>query len=196
MIDKNTGIWSLDLAKKAHKFDPILAGAIMVHYKDHVTSVTDLGCGPGYYVAMFHALWDHVDGYEGTSDIWEIWRDTSVRSGFDLSSECVFDYFKNENEITKKYDLVTCLEVMEHIPIIKEQIALDNISLLTKKYLVLSWAIPGQGGKGHVNERCNKYVIQQMLKRGFLLDKKATLFLSFYTSLPWFRRSLLAFKKR
>jgi len=68
-IDKETGIWSLDVAKKRHRYDASLIECIGDIYK-HTASVADVGCGKGDYCKY---LKEHgipiVHGYEGTIDI-------------------------------------------------------------------------------------------------------------------------------
>ena len=52
------------------------------------------------------------------------------------------------------------LEVAEHIPLENEEAYLDNCCKLCEIGCILSWALPGQGGLGHVNEQPNEYVSQ------------------------------------
>ena len=66
-LDEESGIWNLNLAKRSHSYDPVLAGAIGYYFKPK--RVADLGCGTGRYCKIFEAFgWD-VDGYEGTEGI-------------------------------------------------------------------------------------------------------------------------------
>jgi len=76
-----------------------------------------------------------------------------------------------------RYDWVLSLEVLEHIPAKYEKVALDNIDRAAGHGVVLSWAVPGQPGFHHVNNRTPTYVNQTMLDRGFTLDLKASLVL-------------------
>lgn len=184
--DPNTGIWDINTAHKKHKLDPLLAGAIMTYYNQCISSVTDLGCGLGHYCKLYSTKWICVDGYEGTPGVWT--------SGFnhifqvDLSASIIHRCFK--------YDLVTCLEVGEHIPKDKEQQFLDNVVSFVRYHLVLSWAIPGQKGTGHVNEQLNKYIINQIQQRGLKYNRKASEFLRLHSALPWFKNTLMVFKRK
>ena len=87
------------------------------------------------------------------------------------------------------------LEVGEHIPSEHEQVFLDNVAAFgTKAYaVVMSWAVPGQGGRGHFNEQPNEYVIDEMRKRGFEPDHFATKFLREAAGLKWFKNSLVVY---
>jgi tryptophanyl-tRNA synthetase len=75
---------------------------------------------------------------------------------------------------------------------------IDNICTSSTKYLIISWAIEGQGGDGHVNCRNNDYVINEISKRNFHYDEKLTHFLQ----IPWtglglyggFRGKIMGFK--
>lgn len=182
-IDEESGIWSLEVAKKKHRFDPLLAARISMMFQPK--RAADLGCGIGRYCAILKACgWPIVDGYEGTPDIKEI---------------AVYDNIM-PLDLTKKrwvdidYDFVLSLEIGEHIPKKHEQTFLDNIREFTKKDLILSWAIPGQGGTGHFNERSNEYVISELAKRDLIFDEKKTKELRKYTSLKWFRNTILVFE--
>jgi len=73
-----------------------------------------------------------------------------------------------------RYHWVLCLEVLEHIPSEFESVAMDNIDRAAGHGVVLSWAIPGQQGFYHINNRSPEYVNQTMFERGFSLNLTAT----------------------
>ena len=185
MVDKKTGIWDLATAKKKHSCDFLLAGIIGYYFKPLFAA--DLGCGPGHYCKIFKAFgWPNVHGYEGTPDIYQCCNAYNDIMEKDLTEELSLPY---------DYDFVLCLEVGEHIPKEFEQIFLDNVCSLTKKDLVLSWAVPGQGGTAHVNEQPNEYIIAQCEQRNLKLQEKLTKRLRKYSSLKWFKNTLLVFNK-
>jgi hypothetical protein len=68
-------------------------------------------------------------------------------------------------------DLVISIEVGEHIPKEFEQVFIDNICSHTNSKLILSWAIVGQGGDGHVNCQNNDYIIAKLKEKGFEHDE-------------------------
>jgi hypothetical protein len=186
VIDKQTGIWSIEAAeKKGHKHDEKLVRNIIRIYPPQSTAA-DLGCGDGWYCKkLFEARWPVVHGYEGTPEM--------AKNGY---FPAVFTMDLSEPQyMPTPYDFVLCLEVGEHIPEAREQTFLDNINLFASQYLVLSWAVPGQGGRGHFNERPNTYIIGQMEKRGWKLSAKTTAKLRSYTTYKWFRNSIMAFKR-
>jgi len=85
--------------------------------------------------------------------------------------------------------------VAEHINPEFEQTFLRNLSRHCSKKLVLSWAVPGQGGQRHVNERGEVYVINRMKEWGFELDEKATESLREAASISWFKKSIYVFTR-
>ena len=60
------------------------------------------------------------------------------------------------------------LEVGEHIPKEYEDIFINNLHNNNNKGIILSWAILGQGGFGHVNEQNNDYIKSKMSNLGYI----------------------------
>jgi hypothetical protein len=50
-------------------------------------------------------------------------------------------------------DWIISLEVALHIPEKYEAVYLDNILRHATKRIILSWAVPGQGGISHINNK-------------------------------------------
>ena len=99
-----------------------------------------------------------------------------------------------EFDLHKKYDVVISLEVAEHIPKQYESIYINNITSHCGKRLVFSWAQPGKGGKGHVNEQDQDYALQVICKRGFNLNSDLSEKLrSSATICHWFSKTSLVF---
>jgi hypothetical protein len=170
-----------------HRFDERLCWAIIKLCGEfdirRVKTIIDIGCGDGSYVKEFRRKGFTCDGFDGCP-LTEKIPYCGIK---DLSKELVF--------ITAfKYDLAICLEVGEHIPQKYEQFFIDNICI-TSDNIILSWAIEGQGGLGHVNCRNNDYIIAEMKKRNFDYDAIATNFLRKNSTLPWFKNTLMAFYK-
>jgi len=184
-IDMDSGVWSLETAKKRHRYDSKLAEYIAIIYKN-INSVADVGCGTGRYCKCFKdAGIPIVHGYEGTIGIKEIAVYDDIMT-VDLTKRRWVDIV---------YDLVICLEVGEHIPKTYEQVFIDNLCRYVSKDLILSWAVPGQGGAGHFNELSNEYIIKELAKRGFIFDDGASMKLRESSSLKWFRYTLMKFEK-
>ncbi len=90
----------------------------------------------------------------------------------------------------KAYDWILCLEVAEHIHREYESTFLGNLVRHVRRGIVLSWARLGQGGLAHVNNRRPEYVIDEMGKRGFALDKGATELLQNSCIITWLRNNV------
>lgn len=75
----------------------------------------------------------------------------------------LFDLTKTS--ITTKVDLVHCHEVVEHI----EEKYINNLldSLCCGKYILMTNALPGQGGWHHVNEQPTEYWTKHLEARGY-----------------------------
>ena len=88
------------------------------------------------------------------------------------------------------------MEVLEHIPAQYEQIVLDNIDRAAGYGVVLSWAVPGQQGFGHVNSRPLAYVEQAMSEHGFTLDNSTSVTMRAQATLPYLRNNIMIFIRR
>lgn len=183
-VDKETGIWDLNTAKKRHRFDETLAKKIAELYQPILAA--DLGCGRGEYCKTFKEQGWNIHGYEGTPDIKEIavYKDITV---LDLTKR---------RWVGIDYDLVLCLEIGEHIPKIYEQVFINNVLEFTHRGLILSWAIPGQGGSGHFNEQGNDYVIGKFVEAGLVHDKERSEVLRKSVSLKWFKNTIMVFRRK
>ena len=88
------------------------------------------------------------------------------------------------------------LEVGEHIPKASEQDLLDNVAGTASRGVVLSWAIIGQGGHGHVNCQNNEHIIHELSVRGFSYNATASARLrEAVTKARWFTNTLMVFEK-
>lgn len=122
-------------------------------------SVLDVGCGIGTWLKVFEEFGIHdyvgVDGVYVNRDLLKI--PTSKFIETDLTSNWA---------IPRKFDLVLCLEVAEHLP---EAFANKFVDLLTtySDTIIFSAAIPGQGGQNHLNEQWPSYWQKKFAKHGF-----------------------------
>lgn len=124
-------------------------------------SVIDIGCGVGEWGkdVPFHYLGvDHK----------------VPKKALIIPADRYFDYDLTSGKpfpVAGKYDLVVCLEVLEHI---QEQYADQVIELLCSlgNMVLFSAAIPFQGGVGHVNEQWQSYWAEKFKLNGFWPAKK------------------------
>ncbi|XP_045598254.1 uncharacterized protein [Procambarus clarkii] len=123
------------------------------------------------------------NGWDGAANIGEF---TNGRiASADLSSPAT---------LGGPFDWVMSLEVGEHIPESGEKNFLDNLVKHACVGVVLSWAVPGQGGHSHVNCRSNEYVRREMAARGLESDKFVEARLRAIVDLPHFKNTIMVFK--
>jgi hypothetical protein len=169
-----------------HQHSNLLMKKILELWPDKNIPVIDLGCGHNFYVSvLIHA------GYSGFG-----------LDMIDLGSK----YFMN-HDVTKIFpyrmtngivDNVLSLEVGEHIPHEKCYGYLDSVASFGGD-VIMSWAIPGQPGHGHINCQSNDWVEEQMDKRGYLLDLDLTSEIRgavMNCHCSWFKNTLMYFKPK
>lgn len=151
----------------------------------NIKNVVDFGCGLGDYVKFFILNGIDCEAYDGNPNT------SDITGGIGK----VLDLSENFN-LNKKFDCVLSLEVGEHIPKKYEQVFLNNICKHTEKLLIVSWAVVGQGGDGHVNCQNNDYIINQIENRGFKYNKGISIFLRHFVSNAfWFKNTIMVFEK-
>lgn len=121
-------------------------------------SVLDLGCNVGWWLKAFneHGVNDVV-GIDGGNMLDALVIDRNKFHTFDLTKEL---------NLGRKFDLVICLEVAEHI---SEQYADTLIQSCVNHSDMIFWsaANKGQGGYNHVNEQQPEYWIEKFGRKGF-----------------------------
>ena len=95
----------------------------------------------------------------------------------------------------KLSDSVVSIEIAEHIPSKYESIFLDNIFRHAKEGIILSWAVPGQGGLAHVNNKPLRYVFRKMLENNFLVDMTSSNYLQDNCGFQHLKKNVYAYTK-
>ena len=190
-----TGYWTSDDTEAIHVHDPRLANWILNYLQDDKDKqLIDFGCGMGDYLKKLHDNgFSNLHGFEG-----------EVRKGspkfiknWDLSNP--IKNYEGYNSLKKSAYNTICLEVGEHIPKQYESIFLDNITSLTTNKIILSWAIIGQLGDGHVNCMNNDEVILKMDKLGFKYLENDSIDARNSVSrfiASWFLKTIMIFQKK
>lgn len=179
-INKN-GYWEDKNPK--HLYDKKLSYFILDLLKrKNIKTLVDFGCGDASYVKYFINNGIECQAYDGNPNTEEITG--NIGKVLDLSQSFKLD---------KKFDCVLSLEVGEHLPKEYEQIYIDNITKHTNNLLILSWAVPNQGGDGHFNERENRYIINQLENKKFKVDSNETINLRKQSTLDWFKYTIMVF---
>ena len=163
--------------KKYAGMDKPLANALLlVMGRD----IGDFGAGGGWYTEFFRSNGRASHPYDASPT-----RGPNV-TYMDLSKKV---------ELKRKFEWVLCLEVGEHISSSSKAVFLSNVASHARKGVVLSWAVPGQGGNGHVNPRPNKWVIDKMQARGFRHSLEMSDRLRKAASFSWFKDTLMVFER-
>ena len=152
-------------------------------------SVIDVGCGTAVYLAHFEQLGVEVTGVEGSrSGIENALIDPARILQHDLTNGLV---------LPRRFDLVTCFEVAEHLPASAAPVLARSLAALGP-VLAFSAAQPGQGGVDHINEQPSSYWVGQFQRAGMSWDEGSTrLARERMTALGcpwWLRANLLVFR--
>lgn len=183
----STGAWTItgQQFQNEHAFDPRLAEQLCsILEEKQVQTVYDFGCGHGMYTKLLNERGFKCQGFDG-NPITSQFPGCSVQ---DLTDP----QFRKD-----PVDCVVCLEVAEHVPKEYETALVDAIDRHVKSrgFLVLSWAVPGQGGFGHVNCQTNEYAIQKFTDRGYLFMPYQSQILRMNCVYGWFQNTVMVFQK-
>lgn len=165
-----------------HQFDKELCRAIVYMAKVwKIKTIIDIGCGDGSYTKYLMNCGFDCRGYDGNPYTKELTNAICHVKDFSIPVD------------VNHYDLVLCLEVGEHIPEKYENGFFRNVINAAKKRIILSWAVEGQAGFGHVNNRNNDYIINKMQVYRFIYDDGASKLLRAYSTKSWFKNTLMVF---
>lgn len=126
-----------------------------------IESVLDVGCGRGVWLAEWerHGVRD-VAGADGSYvDRASLSIPPERFAAVDLSQPI---------DLGRRFDLVQCLEVAEHLPDACADTLVDSI-VRHGSLVLFSAATPGQGGEHHVNEQSYDYWRGKFAARGYSL---------------------------
>lgn len=162
-------------SKKYAGIDTALAKAI-VEIIPKGSTITDLGAGGGWYTDYFNENGLKSFAYDASPV-----RPKNVKF-IDLT----------ETVKIPNRDWTLCLEVGEHLPKKFETTFLNNVAQTSG--VVLSWAVPGQGGNNHVNLQDNPYVINKMKEYGYTYQEQDSTKLRKASTFSWFKNTVMVFR--
>ncbi len=167
------------------------ASVVVPILREHldIQSLLDLGCGQGAWLKVWeeHGVQDVVgiDGPYVDQNALLIER-TRFREG-NLASRIRLD---------RRFDLVQCLEVAEHLPPGASASLVGNL-VAHGSVLLFSAATPGQGGEHHINERPPGFWRDLFLAHGYvLLDFLRPRLAGRREVEPWYRYNTFLFVER
>lgn len=123
-------------------------------------SVADIGCGTGNWLQVWQEQGvKDIAGFDGSYiDSSALKIDPAFFHAVDLEEPI---------KIKRRYDLVQCLEVAEHLQQPAAATLVHSLCQLSDVVL-FSAAIPGQGGTNHINEQYPDYWTQLFGRENFL----------------------------
>ena len=179
------GFWENETTIGHHNDIPLCHVLVNFLKNSKIKTLLDLGCGPAFYVSNIAEEGISCEAYDGNPNTPEL------TNGLGQVKDLSVDF-----DLGKKYDFVLSLEVGEHIPQEFEDIFINNVLKHSSKYVLLSWAIPRQGGDGHFNEQPNNYIINKITALGFEYDKELSQEFRKNAKAHWFKNTLMLFKKK
>ena len=183
-----TGGWTGDDVSKHHGYSKALAHWI-AGYLPRNKWVIDLGCGMGYYLHKLHnSGFRRLIGFEYQPPVDRVFGDVH---SLDLT---------NHFELSRTGNIIF-LEVGEHIPARHQNTVIANVAaaVMPGGKLIMSWAVRGQPGDGHVNCLDNAEVIPLFVAQGLtylLEDTLAARAVIANEECGWFKNTLLIFERK
>ncbi len=155
----------------------------------HPQSVVDFGCGQGIWPGAWHAA--------GVADVQGVDGDYVDRAALCIPpAQFLATDLARPIDLHRRFDLVECLEVAEHIA---PDAAAQLVDTLTRHgdVLLFSAAPPGQGGEHHVNEQPYAWWRERMAAHGFeLFDCIRPRIAQDRNVQPWYRYNIFLYARR
>jgi len=144
-----------------------------------VESVLDVGCGAGAWLSVWKQRGARVLGIDGDYVRGEM---LSIDGEEFLAHDLARGF-----ELPRKFDLVQCLEVAEHLPADGAETLVSSLCAHADMVL-FSAAPPGQGGENHINERPYSYWRDLFQRRGYrMYDPLRQAIAGNRAIKPWYR---------
>ena len=145
-----TGAWLYDGFQKYSYQRSFTMSVLELCQYFKITSVLDMGCGAGLYVAALRKCGISAAGYDANPYTEHLSRLILPKD----DEPCGQADLTDDLDVPRPFDLVICKDVMPYIPVDKEAKALENLAKLTGRFLLVEWetgSLPSDTGK-----RCMK----------------------------------------
>lgn len=159
--------------------------------------VLDVGAGPGQFVGRLRELGVDAWGLDGSARAFDH-ADDAVRHY--LWQEDITAAGSRDFGVSPPYDLVTCMEVAEHVPDESADALVRKLcrSCAPGGAVLLTAAPIGQGGHDHINCQPLRYWIAKFGTEGFAVDEAATAAVKGewvkIVRMPWYGQNVLIFR--
>lgn len=147
-------------------------------------SVLDVGCGTGLWLAALRerGLTD-IFGVDGP---WVPAEKLAIPAGLFRAHDLTQPF-----DLQRRFDVALCLEVAEHLAPAAAPTLVESL-VRHAPAIVFSAAIPGQGGRGHINEQWPNYWVALFARHGYRCSTALRDRLWTCEALePWYRQNML-----
>ena len=150
--------------------------------------VIDVGCGLGFFLAAMAAPEGAGAEVTGVDADWVAGEATEIPR-----ERYVLHDLERPFAVRGRFDLAACLEVAEHLSAARGPGLVADLTALSD-WVLFSAAIPGQGGRGHINCRWQSYWADRFAERGYACyDPFRRALAAIPGMAPWFSQNLLLY---
>jgi SAM-dependent methyltransferase len=154
-------------------------------------SVIDIGCANGLWLEAFAKRGVQVRGVDGP---WVPQDSLHIpRPDFRMVDLANTPLPYQLGEADERFDLLLSFELLEHLPAARADAMIDAMCSLSDT-LLISAAVPHQGGTGHINEQWPDFWVERFAARGFTAYD--FLRLALWTDeriAPWYRQNVIGY---
>ncbi len=149
-------------------------------------TVLDLGCGIGTWLRGFAAC--------GRREVLGVERELLADQYLEIAADLILHADLSQPlDLHRRFDLVICLEVAEHIAAEAAGTIVENC-IRHADIVLFSAALPGQQGRHHINEQLPEYWVALFRARGYVaLDLIRPLIWNDRNIPIWYRQNTLLF---
>ena len=149
-------------------------------------SVLDVGCGAGAWLSQYQYF--GISDYLGVDGAYVL-RSTLLIPAEHLQVQDVAQAFG----LGRRFDLVQCLEVGEHLPKASSDVLVGNLIRHGDK-VMFSASTPGQGGENHINEQTHEFWRLLFASHGYKpFDLFRPMIAGSATVESWYRRNIILY---